>query len=53
MVASYRRIISDHLIVAGETVFHIIGPGHVASAFVTPAAKRGPNGALSYPVAVS
>jgi uncharacterized protein (DUF488 family) len=45
----HRRIISDYLLAAGETVFHILGPGHVEEAHVTPAAKRGPEGVLIYP----
>jgi uncharacterized protein (DUF488 family) len=45
----HRRIISDYLIAAGEAVFHILGPGHVAQAFMTPAAKPGAAGVLTYP----
>ena len=45
----HRRIISDYLLAAGETVFHILGPGHVELAHVTPAAKRRPDGLLIYP----
>jgi uncharacterized protein (DUF488 family) len=45
----HRRIISDYLLAAGETVFHILGPGHVEQAHVTPAAKRRPDGLLIYP----
>jgi uncharacterized protein (DUF488 family) len=37
----HRRIISDYLIAAGETVFHILAPDHVAQAVMTPAAKLG------------
>lgn len=48
----HRRIISDYLIAAGEAVFHILGPDHVAQAFMTPAAKLGADGALTYPVEV-
>jgi len=48
----HRRIISDYLLAAGEAVFHILGPNHVAQAFMTPTAKLGPDGALTYPVAV-
>jgi uncharacterized protein (DUF488 family) len=40
----HRRIISDYLIAAGEAVFHILGPDHVAQAFI--------DGALTYPVEV-
>jgi uncharacterized protein (DUF488 family) len=48
----HRRIISDYLMVAGEIVFHILGPDHVAQAFMTPAAKIGADGVLIYPVGV-
>ena len=45
----HRRIIADYLIAAGETVFHILGPGHVEAAQSTPGAKSGPSGTLTYP----
>ena len=45
----HRRIIADYLLGAGETVFHILGPGHVERAQFTPAARRGPDGVLIYP----
>jgi uncharacterized protein (DUF488 family) len=45
----HRRIIADYLLLAGETVFHILGPGHLEEAHITPAAKRGPDGVLIYP----
>jgi uncharacterized protein (DUF488 family) len=48
----HRRIISDYLMAAGEAVFHILGPDHVAQAFMTPAAKLSADGALTYPVEV-
>lgn len=34
----HRRIIADYLIDAGERVVHILGPGHMASARLTPGA---------------
>jgi uncharacterized protein (DUF488 family) len=43
----HRRIITDYLIAAGETVFHILGPGHVEPARMTEAARAGPDG-LTY-----
>ena len=46
----HRRIISDYLLVAGEKVFHILRPGHVEEARLTPAAKRRCDGVLIYPV---
>ncbi|MBO0716004.1 MAG: DUF488 domain-containing protein [Rhizobiales bacterium] len=45
----HRRIIADYLLLAGETVFHILGPGHLEEAHITPAAERGPDGVLIYP----
>ena len=46
----HRRIISDYLIADGEAVFHILGPAHVAQAFMTPTAKLGGDGALTYSI---
>jgi uncharacterized protein (DUF488 family) len=43
----HRRIIADYLIAAGETVCHILGPGHVDPARLTQAARAGPDG-LTY-----
>ena len=45
----HRRIIADHLLAAGEEVVHILGPAHVERAHLTPAARVGPNGLLTYP----
>lgn len=45
----HRRIIADYLIAAGESVFHILGPGHVQPARITAAAELQPNGSLIYP----
>jgi uncharacterized protein (DUF488 family) len=47
----HRRIIADYLIAAGETVFHILGSGHVEAARRTAAAKPGLPGTLNYPAA--
>jgi uncharacterized protein (DUF488 family) len=44
----HRRIIADYLIAAGETVFHILGPGHIEQARMTEAARPGPDGILTY-----
>lgn len=44
----HRWIISDYLIAAGETVFHILGPGQVKQAHLTSAAKVGSAGTLEY-----
>ncbi len=45
----HRRIIADYLIAAGEAVCHILGPGHIDPARLTPAARAGPRGLLTYP----
>lgn len=45
----HRRIIADYLIAGGETVFHILGRGHVDQAEMTGAAKLKPPDALVYP----
>jgi uncharacterized protein (DUF488 family) len=44
----HRRIITDYLLAAGESVFHILGPGHVDQAHMTAAAQRQPDGRLFY-----
>ena len=46
----HRRIIADYLIAADETVFHIIGRNHIEQASMTPQARPGPSGTLTYPV---
>ena len=45
----HRRIIADYLLVEGETVLHIMGPGKIEPARMTPAAVRRADGALAYP----
>lgn len=45
----HRRIISDYLIGGGESVLHILGPGHVEPAQLTEAAQPGSGGVLTYP----
>jgi uncharacterized protein (DUF488 family) len=35
----HRRIIADHLMAAGETVFHILGPRHIDRAHLTDGSK--------------
>jgi uncharacterized protein (DUF488 family) len=45
----HRRIITDYLIVAGETVFHILGPHHIEKARLNEAATLNSAGTLSYP----
>ena len=45
----HRRIIADYLLVAGEQVFHILGPGKIMPASLTKVATPHPEGALIYP----
>ncbi len=45
----HRRIIADHLIASGETVFHILGPGALDQAHLTEGARAGLDGIVSYP----
>lgn len=49
----HRRIIADHLIAAGETVFHILGRGHIEPARMTKEAVLSPEGAPVYPAAAT
>jgi uncharacterized protein (DUF488 family) len=44
----HRRIITDYLLAAGESVFHILGPGHVEEAQMTAAARMQDGGGLVY-----
>jgi uncharacterized protein (DUF488 family) len=45
----HRRIIADYLLVAGETVFHILGSGRIDPARLTPGARLCRRGILTYP----
>ena len=45
----HRRIIADYLLAAGEDVFHIMAPGKVELARLTPAARLNSDGTLIYP----
>ena len=45
----HRRIIADYLLASGENVFHILGPGKIEPARLTPAAKLQDDGTLIYP----
>lgn len=45
----HRRIITDYLLAAGETVFHILGPGQIKEAEMNPAARVVADGRLAYP----
>jgi len=49
----HRRIIADYLVAAGEQVFHILGPGKVAIASLTPGARPGPGDTVTYPPLVA
>jgi uncharacterized protein (DUF488 family) len=44
----HRRIVTDYLLAAGETVWHIVGPDDVVQASLTPAA-RPERGNVVYP----
>jgi uncharacterized protein (DUF488 family) len=45
----HRRIITDYLLNAGDTVFHILGPGQIEQATMTPAARPATATTLVYP----
>ena len=45
----HRRIITDYLIAAGETVFHILSRNHIEQAHMTSVAGLGGLGMLKYP----
>ena len=45
----HRRIIADYLLAAGFEVVHILGPGKLTPAALTPGAQRSAAGGLIYP----
>jgi uncharacterized protein (DUF488 family) len=45
----HRRIITDYLIAAGESVFHILGANHIEPAKLTEGAQVRPDGTVVYP----
>ncbi len=45
----HRRIIADYLLAGGADVFHIMGPGHVDAATLTPGAVVRARDAIVYP----
>jgi uncharacterized protein (DUF488 family) len=47
----HRRIITDHLLAAGEAVTHIMGPDKTEPGKLTPGAEPLPEGKLLYPAA--
>ncbi|MBO9354224.1 DUF488 family protein [Bordetella petrii] len=49
----HRRIVADHLLARGETVFHIMAAGRIDPARLTPGAVVRPDGAVAYPQADS
>jgi uncharacterized protein (DUF488 family) len=44
----HRRIIADYLLERGYAVMHIMGPGQLAPASLTPGARPLPNGTILY-----
>ncbi len=48
----HRRIIADWLIADGEEVVHILAPGKLEEATLTPGAEVGPGGEVTYPALV-
>jgi uncharacterized protein (DUF488 family) len=45
----HRRIIADHLMVAGCATFHIVGPGTIVAGRLTRGAVVQPGGSIHYP----
>ncbi|CAE6826702.1 MULTISPECIES: DUF488 family protein [Paraburkholderia] len=45
----HRRIITDYLLLRGETVLHIMDSHHTTAATMTPGAQPQPDGTLIYP----
>ena len=45
----HRRIITDYLLAEGQPVRHILGPGHIDPATMTPGALVQGDGAIRYP----
>lgn len=45
----HRRIVSDYLIAAGRSVFHILGRDHIEPAHLTPGAVVRDDGTIVYP----
>jgi uncharacterized protein (DUF488 family) len=45
----HRRIISDHLLAAGEDVRHILAPGRIEPAVLNPWARVARDGTVTYP----
>ena len=49
----HRRNIVDYLLAAGEELFHILGPGHLEAATLTPDAVVQHDGTVVYPTETS
>jgi uncharacterized protein (DUF488 family) len=47
----HRRIVADYLLAAGVAVEHIMAPGKIEPASLTPGAQPRPDGAILYPPA--
>lgn len=45
----HRRIVADHLLARGETVFHVMGKGRLDAATLTPGAVVRDDGSVVYP----
>lgn len=45
----HRRIVTDYLLAGGESVFHIMGPGRLVPACLTPGAVIRSDGTIAYP----
>ena len=45
----HRRIIADYLLAQGVPVQHIMGPGKIEAATLTPGARPLPDGTITYP----
>lgn len=45
----HRRIVADHLLARGEAVFHLMGKDRIEPAKLTPGARVGDGGAVTYP----
>jgi uncharacterized protein (DUF488 family) len=47
----HRRIVTDYLLAAGDQVRHIMAPGQIDPATMTPGAEPRPDGGIVYPAA--
>ena len=47
----HRRIVADYLLASGEEVRHIMAPGKIEPATLTPGAEPQPDGSILYPAA--